>query len=260
LSEQAVLEGLVSVQAALEAKNREIHVIYVRRDKRDRAIHRLESIACSMNVPLERVSSDVMDTHASGKTHGGIVALVGPRAFVGLEDLIRDSPSPLVAMLDGIEDPYNFGAAVRALYAAGVDGLVVRPRNWMSAAGVVARSSAGATELMPTAVAETVSNAASFFRARGLTIACATRDRAISIYQADLAIPLFVVIGGEKRGITRSFVDQADLRLKIPYGRRFGLSLGTASAVAVLAFEMMRQRSLPWQTQRTLSQPTSAPE
>jgi 23S rRNA (guanosine2251-2'-O)-methyltransferase len=244
LNKQAVLEGFVSVQAALEAESREIHTIYVRHDKQDRSVHRLESTARSLSVPFERVSSDVIDAHASGKTHGGIVALAGPRRFVSLEGLVRDSVRPFVAMLDGIEDPYNFGSAVRALYSAGADGLVVRPRNWMSAAGVVARSSAGATELMSTAVAETASEAAATFRAHGLTIACATKDKAISIYQADLAVPVFVVIGGEKRGITRSFVDQADLRLKIPYGRRFNRSLGTASAVAVLAFEIMRQRSL----------------
>ena len=79
-------------------------------------------------------------------------------------------------------------------------------------------------------------------RARGLCVACAAKDRAVSIYRTDLAIPLFCVIGGEKRGITRSFADRADLRLRIPYGRRFPRSLGSASAVAVLAFEVMRQR------------------
>ena len=99
-------------------------------------------------------------------------------------------------MLDGIEDPFNFGAAVRALYAAGCDGLVVRPRNWMSAAGIVARSSAGATELMPTAVAETAADAADLFPERGLTVACATKDRAVSIYQADLTV---APLSGDRR-------------------------------------------------------------
>jgi tRNA G18 (ribose-2'-O)-methylase SpoU len=96
---------------------------------------------------------------------------------------------------------------------------------------------------MPTAVAETVIDAADFFRAQDLTIACAAKDRAVSIYETNLAIPLFCVIGGEKRGITRSFADRADVRLRIPYGRQFPRSLGTASAVAVLAFEAMRQRA-----------------
>ena len=55
-------------------------------------------------------------------------------------------------MLDGIEDPFNHGQAVRALFAAGVDGLVVR-RSWETALAVVTRASAGASELMPTATA-----------------------------------------------------------------------------------------------------------
>jgi 23S rRNA (guanosine2251-2'-O)-methyltransferase len=241
-SDQAVLEGAVSVQAALESGSREIEAIYVRRDKQDRSIARLERAAQAQGLPVQRVDASEIEAHASGKSHGGVISLVGPRRFVSLEALIQDSEVPFVVMLDGIEDPFNFGAAVRALYAAGCDGLVVRPRNWMSAAGIVARSSAGATERMPTAVAKTAADAAAFFRERGLTVACATKDRAVSIYQADLALPLFLAIGGEKRGITRSFLRQADLRLSIPYGRRFPRSLGTASAVAVLAFEAMRQR------------------
>ena len=97
---------------------------------------------------------------------------------------------------------------------------MLRPRNWLSAAGVVARASAGASELMPTALAETAAEAAAFFRARGLAVACATDERgSASIYDTDLTVPLLLLIGGEKRGVTRSFLDHADLKLRIPYGR-----------------------------------------
>ena len=245
MSEQAVLEGLVSIQAALRSRSRVIEAIYIREQKPDRTrtIARLEQRARAAGILVEHVGSQVIDTYASGKTHGGIIALVGPRKFVDLADLLAGDDCPLIVMLDGIEDPFNFGAAVRALYAAGTAGLVVRPRNWMSAAGIVARSSAGASELIPTAVAETTIEAATFFRERGLTVACAMRERAISIYETDLTGPLFLVIGGERRGITRSFIDQADIRLYIPYLRDFRRSLGTACAVAVLAFEIMRQKS-----------------
>lgn len=65
----------------------------------------------------------------------------------------------------------------------------------------------------------------------------------MSIYEADLSGPLFLVIGGERRGITRSFLDQADLLLEIPYAQPFDQSLGTTAATAVLAFEVMRQRA-----------------
>jgi 23S rRNA (guanosine2251-2'-O)-methyltransferase len=237
------LEGHVSIQAALKGGNRDVHVIYRRRGKLSRAVTRLMGTAQAAGVPIEQVDDDTINAYADGHTHGGVVARVGPRRFTSLERLLQGQGRPFIAMLDGVEDPFNFGAALRALYAAGLDGLVVRPRNWMSAASVVARTSAGASELTPTALAQSAFEAADFFRSRGLTVGCTTaHKRALSIYEADLSIPLFLVIGGEKRGITRSFVDRADLLLRIPYGRAFNRSLGTASAAAVLAFEVMRQR------------------
>jgi 23S rRNA (guanosine2251-2'-O)-methyltransferase len=92
------------------------------------------------------------------------------------------------------------------------------------------------------AVAETAVAAADFFRKRGLVVACTAVTNSQSIYEADLTVPLFLLIGGEKRGITRSFLEQADLRLQIPYGRQFNRSLGAAASAAILGFEIMRQR------------------
>jgi len=243
-SQEAVLEGIISIQAALQAGSRPIEKIYVRQGKRsgDRAMRRLMHEAQASGISVCTVDGRVIEELTNGNTHGGVVATVGPRQYAALDDLVKDNPCPFLVMLDGIEDPFNFGAAVRAIYAAGADGLIVRPRNWMSAASVVARSSAGATERIPTAVAETALDAAKYFRSRQLVVACAAKGDAISIYDADLTIPLFLVIGGEKRGITRSFVRQADLCLQIPYQRGFRYSLSAATAVAVLAFEVMRQR------------------
>jgi 23S rRNA (guanosine2251-2'-O)-methyltransferase len=243
MSEQAFLEGVISIEAAIRARSRPIHRIQMRTGEHNREAARLMRLAQAERIPIERVSDDEIEQHAGGKTHGGVIAFVGERRFVALDDLIAGQPDPLIVMLDGVEDPFNFGQAVRAFYAAGAAGLVVRPRNWMSAAGVVARSSAGASELMPTAVAETTQDAAEFLRGRGLKIAVADKERAVSIYDAELRGGLFVVIGGEKRGITRSFADAADVRLSIPYGRRFDQSLGTTAASAVIAFEIMRQRN-----------------
>lgn len=241
---QALLEGAISVEAALRAQSREIRALLVRRDKQDGPLRRLVGLANAQRVTIQSVGEEEINARAKGKTHGGVLAEVGPRRFVSLEELLPPTRPAFIVMIDGVEDPFNFGASVRSLYAAGADGLVVRPRNWMSAAGVVARSSAGASELIPTAIAETAEDAARFFRERGLTVAGATdAPPTTSVFDADLSGPLFLLIGGEKRGITRSFSDGADLRLRIPYGRREAHSLGTAAAAAVLAFEILRQRA-----------------
>ncbi len=243
MSEHAILEGHISIEAAFAARSRPIHALILSKDRWDARALRLERAARSIGAEVMRKDRAEIDALAQGATHGGVLAIVGERRFVPLADLGRDVARPFIVMLDGIEDPFNFGSAVRSLFAAGADGLVLRTRNWMSAAGTVARASAGASERIPTAVAEHPQHAIDLFRARGLTIACATAERARPIYEADLAGPLFLLIGGEKRGIHKSLLEQADIRLRVPYGRAFPQALDTASATAVLAFEVMRQRA-----------------
>lgn len=242
MPEHAILEGYISIEAALAARSRPVHALLLARDCRDARALRLEQAARAIGAEVTRKDRAEIDALAQGSTHGGVLAIVGDRRFVPLETLGRAARRPFIAMLDGIEDPFNFGSAVRSLYAAGADGLVLRARNWMSAAGTVARASAGASELIPTAVADDPQQALHVFRRRGLTIACATAERARPVYEVDLTGPLFLLIGGEKRGIHKSLLQQADIRLRVPYGRPFPQALDTASATAVLAFEIMRQR------------------
>ncbi|MFN2163476.1 MAG: TrmH family RNA methyltransferase [Candidatus Promineifilaceae bacterium] len=242
-NEHTWIEGRISVESAIRGHNREVQAVYVRSGKFERSLRGLRKMARDAGIPFEEAGDEFFAANAHGQSHGGVLARVGPRRYSELAELADVETRPFVVMLDGIEDPFNFGQAVRALYAAGASGLVVRPRSWLSAAAVVTRASAGASELLPTAVCESALAAAEFFRARGLAIACTARKSAVSIYETDLTQPLFLLIGGEKRGITRSFLDQADLLLRIPYGRSFPRSLGAAASTAVIAFEVLRQRS-----------------
>jgi 23S rRNA (guanosine2251-2'-O)-methyltransferase len=50
-----------------------------------------------------------------------------------------------------------------------------------------------------------------------------------------------LIVGGEKRGISRALLDRADQVVRIDYGRDFRGSLSAASAATVMAFEVMRQ-------------------
>lgn len=241
--------------AALESKSRPVHRVVLSRDKPIEDVRDLEQLARKAGVRVERLPREQIDALANGKTHGGVIAEAGERTFLTLNDLLMlPTPAPshpstgsaesgkFIIMLDGIEDPFNFGQAVRSFYAAGVTGLVVRPRNWMSAAGVVARASAGTSEWMPTAIADDPRVAAEFFKQHGFRIATTARDRrAVSIYDVDLTPATFLVIGGEKRGISREFMDSADVLIKIPYRRKFPHSLGTVASASIIAFEMMRQ-------------------
>lgn len=236
------IEGRPAVRAALLGGVREIEEILLARTKVDRFTTWLRAEARRRGVALRDVPAEEIAAAAQGSTHGGILALTGERRTLAPSDL--DLPeNRLVVMLDGIEDPYNLGFAIRTLWAAGIDAVVLRERRWGAAEGTILRSSAGAYDLMPIALVDRPESAATHFRRAGLQVAATARNReSVSLYEADLRGPTFLLIGGERRGVTRAFLDASDLILHIPYGREFDGSLGAASAAAVIGFEAMRQR------------------
>ena len=236
------LEGFAAVKGGLTGGYRHVEKILLDPKRDDRGITWLRREAERRGVAVADQPREELDRIAEGN-HGGVVAIVGERTLLSPEELLPSHPSPFIVMLDGIEDPYNLGFAIRALWAAGIDGLVLRPRDWSHATTVIARSSAGASELVPTTFLSSPEEAAEIFRNAGLRIAVTTKDKkSRTLYEADLTAPLFLLIGGERRGVKRSFLDQADLLLEIPYGRDFRQSLGAASAAGILGFEVMRQR------------------
>ena len=98
-------------------------------------------------------------------------------------------------MIEGIEDPYNFGYAIRSLYAMGCDGVILTERNWMSAAGVVARSSAGASEML-TMYKASAQDAAEIFKAHGYSLVCADERTDNILGKCELKTPLLLIVGG----------------------------------------------------------------
>ena len=233
----------MSIEAAMQAGVRPVFRILATQPG-DRRLAFLRGLAAEAGIPIQVISRDELRSYATGASHGGVIGLAGERGYLSLSELLAGCGlRPLLIMLDGVEDPFNFGQAVRSVYAAGADGLIVRERSWEQAGGVVARASAGASELLATASVPDADAAAAECRAHGIAVACATtRADAVWIHDADLTQALLVVIGGERRGVTRSFVDRTDLRLRIPYGRRGAHALGTAASAAVIAFEALRQR------------------
>jgi 23S rRNA (guanosine2251-2'-O)-methyltransferase len=145
-------------------------------------------------------------------------------------------------MIEGIEDPYNFGYSMRSLYAMGCDGIILGERNWMSAAGVVCRSSAGASEMFKI-YKSTPTDAADIFKKQGYSIICADENTDNILGDCELKVPLLLIVGGEKRGISRSLLDKADTLVKIDYGREFRASLSAASATTMFSYEIFRQNS-----------------
>lgn len=243
-----VIEGKISVDAVLRSKYRKVLTIFydvaklqrTKNKKREKYLKQTLESAKSQEIKIEAVDQNWFQKHAIGKTHGGIAAIVSERIYQKVPELLK-KPGVFI-FLDGIEDPYNLGYTIRTLYAAGIDGIVMRQRSWVDVEGIIIKSSAGTSELMPIALIEDLEATTNFFRSKNYTIACTGKDEGQPIYQSNLKPPLFIVIGGEKRGINRNFLDKADLLLNIPYKREFAGSLPLNSVAVIIGFEILRQR------------------
>ncbi len=243
-----IFEGMTSISALIGAiidgKNdrKIIKILYdgASKSKKEREIAFLTHKARELDFKLLEADSDTIDSLANGKTHGGIIALTSDRTYpsVNCENINKYG---FYALIDGVEDPYNFGYCVRSLYAAGADGLILPERNWMSASGVVAKSAAGTSELFDIYV-DDLEDAVAKFKSCGYRIICAEIRDSVSLYEADLTGPILFIIGGEKRGISSKLKAYADMNIRIDYERSFRGSLPTASAVSIIAFHAANTR------------------
>lgn len=245
MSELTLIEGQTAVLAVLASKSRKVEKILLAKETDRRKKIALVPIirrAELGKIPVEELDRERIDELCTGKTHGGVAAYVGEREYLPLDKAL-ETENGFFVLLDGVEDPYNFGQAIRAVYAAGCDGILLPERNWMSAAAVVARASAGASEYI-SAISTDVKAALSEFKKKGYRIVvCDNTKESVPMQSAELKKPLVLVIGGEKRGIHAELRALADVEARIEYGRDFKASLGAAPACSILAFEVLRQNS-----------------
>lgn len=247
--DSTVFEGMTSIRAILEGHaaaihDRRIEQIYFdpeKKSKNAKVLGYLRAVSEKEGFILSEKSAAELDAVTLGNSHGGIVAVTGTRTIPPLSPETPLCENGFYVMIQGIEDPYNFGYALRSLYACGVDGVILPARNWMSAAGVVCRSSAGASERLPIYTAEPV-EAARLMRQRGYRIVCADERTDRVLGSCPLPCPLLLIVGGEKRGISGALLQECDMPVRIPYARPFRASLSAASAATMFAYEIMRQR------------------
>lgn len=235
-------EGAISILSVIRNQSRDIfEILLLPEAKRDeKNIVKLLSLAKKKKIPVRLSDTAFFESVTTGHTHGGVIASVGDRKMISPAEVFQNA-NGFVFMICGIEDPFNFGCAVRSFYSAGAGGMILSPRNWLSAAGVTMRSSAGATEAIPCAVYEDAVDLCNVAKEFGYQIVCACENDSVDLFDADLSKPIFLIVGGEKRGISKDFLSRSDLRVRIPYGRAFRGSLTASAAAAVCAFEILRK-------------------
>jgi len=175
-----------------------------------------------------RVLDGLFNKLASTESPQGVLALVRLPEWTQ-EDLLRGTP--LVVVLDGVQDPGNAGAILRTAEAFGATGAVFLKGTVSPSNPKCLRASAGSAFRLPV-VSEIPP---------GLELYAADPRAKLSIADAGLAVPCAIVIGGEGSGVRPELAGRAT-GVKIPTSNVE--SLNAAVAAGILLYEARRQRSV----------------
>ncbi len=156
---------------------------------------------------MHLASNQELDRLVPQGNHQGVVARIRlPQVHDEpyLKALVkRLQTSPFLLVLDGVQDPHNLGACLRAADAAGVQA-VITPRD--KSAGLTAsvcKVASGAAETMPLIQVTNLARTLNWFKGEGIWLIGTAGEAEQTLYQVDLNGPLAIVMGGEGKGLRR---------------------------------------------------------
>jgi 23S rRNA (guanosine2251-2'-O)-methyltransferase len=234
-----VIYGINAVTEALRAGRVATLRVSRRSDERMRA---LLALAQERHVPLRRVDQDDLDRLAPGAVHQGVVGELTASREYDVADLVREAEAPaLLVVLDGIEDPHNFGAILRTADAAGAHGVIRQTRRSAALGDAAAKASAGAVAHVKIANVVNIARAVEELKELGVWTVGLAGDAPATYDELDLTIPTALVLGAEGDGLRRLVRERCDFLMKIPMlGHIESLNVSVAAGVAL--FEAVRQR------------------
>ena len=242
-------EWIYGLNPVLEAvrSGREVKAVFLSFARRDK-VSEIEGEISSRGIKINREDNFFFDSRFA-KGHQGIAALVAPRGYADFDELMgtpsRKNEMPLFLLLDGVEDPRNFGAVLRVADAGGVHGVVIQAYRSASLSPEAVKASAGASEHIPIAMVPNIKNAMRDMKESGITIVGAEADADLSPWETDLTIPLALVIGSEGGGMRKTVREQCDLLVRLPMRGKVN-SLNVSVATGIIIFEVMRQRMIKY--------------
>lgn len=236
--------GLNPVLEALRA-GRNIKTVYVSSGRHEK-VGQVRQEAEKRRIPVETPDFTFFDNRFP-KGHQGVAARVVQRGYISLDELLaipakRNEPA-LFVILDGIEDPRNFGAILRSSDAAGVHGVVIQSHRSASLGPEVAKTSAGAVEYIPVSMVPNIKHAMREMKEKGIIVIGSEAGNHPALWEADLTVPLALVIGSEGKGARKTVKENCDIIVNIPMKGKIN-SLNASVAAGVALFEILRQRSI----------------
>ena len=171
----------------------------------------------------------------------GVIASVSPVEYLDFEDFLNQNSNSYrkIVILDGVEDPHNFGAIIRTLAAASYDAVIVPKHRSCPISATVEKTSVGAINHIPVIKTNSLPAIVDTLKKNNWWIIAAdgqSKDNYFDISYKDMNFA--IILGAEGEGVSKTLLNKADFKVKIPSNFE---SLNVSAACAVIVYESIRQ-------------------
>ncbi len=213
----------------------------------DPKVKEIIELAKRRGSPVTFASKEEMDRLSETRRHQGIIALVDAPGYVALNRVVEKAGrTPCILILDGVQDPQNFGSILRTADATGVDAVLIPKKEGVGLTPTVLRVSMGGGASVPVA-RENIYPAVKLLKEEDFKIVAVDPSGDHELWDEDLSSAIALVLGGEGEGISPTLLAKCDSRVRIPMrGQVTSLNVGVSAAVVL--YERLRQQQVKKQT------------
>ena len=238
--------GKHAVQTALDNPKR-VKQIWLAESFKNKKDDPIQVLALQQRISIRYLSNKDLDELTSETAHQGVVAEINPYQFSSLDQLLnlarKKQEPPFLLLTDELQDPHNLGAILRTADAAGCHGVIIPKHRAVSLTPGVVKSSAGAIERIPVCQVTNLAQCIRELKEEDIWVFGLDSEGKTSYFQADLTIPIALVVGGEHHGLRPSTRKLCDLLISIPVPSP-EISLNASVAAGIGIYEVRRQRLL----------------
>lgn len=241
-----LIYGINALQHMLDNSPHKLLEVYVGNNKQDRRVQKLIEQAQQQGISIQKVDIKKLDQWLVDCNHQGVVGKITATTLLQESDLMglcKNHPKPLFLILDGVQDPHNFGACLRTADAAGVTAVIIPKDNSVGVTSVVRKVSSGAADSVNIIQVSNLARVMRELQQQGVWITGTAADGEQSLYAMDFTGPMALVLGAEGAGMRQLTRQHCDFLAHIPMLGSVE-SLNVSVATAVCLYEVVRQRML----------------
>ena len=233
--------GVHAVTEALQANTG--NKLYIQDDLRGKNVEKIKDLAAEKKVSISWTPKKTLSDMTNGAVHQGFVLRVSDFAYAELDTILakaEQEDNPLILILDGLNDPHNFGSILCTADATNVTGIIIPKHRAVGVTPVVAKTSTGAVEHVPIARVTNLSQTLDKLKEANFWI-FGTDMNGTPSHKWNTAGKLALIIGNEGKGISANIKKQVDEMITIPMAGHVQ-SLNASVAAAILMYEVFRNK------------------